>query len=202
MERPEQIEEYLIKTRDYLDKAYLDNYKKIEKALKDNEKRLLEQLQKALQYGIDKAEQLQKAGKKGNIKYISLSLLLSSILTEEYSIGINFYDENFYLDEETVFTEVKIEFIRELIKEYVETDIKNLMIYYRQERINCPENELIELRKTQGIVYALLYSKWIIENIEKAALRLEVKEMQTEERIDFTYGMYLEKQEKIYQWEV
>ena len=76
------------------------------------------------------------------------------------------------------------------------------MIYYRQERINCPENELIELRKTQGIVYALLYSKWIIENIEKAALRLEVKEMQTEERIDFTYGMYLEKQEKIYQWEV
>ena len=194
MEELEQIEEDILKTTNFLSEAYLDNYQKLENKFKENEKRIIGQVVLAMQEGIDQAVQMQQAGKKEKIKYISLSILLSSILTQEYSIGIDFYDKNFYLDEETVFTEIKIDLVKELINQYVEKDIKNLKIYQRQEKINYPENEYIEIRKLQSMTYMLLYMKCIIENIQKAVKQLEIKNMQTEETVDITYGLY--------QWEV
>lgn len=202
MEELEQIEEDILKTTNFLSEAYLDNYQKLENKFKEKEKRIIGQVVLAMQEGIDQAVQMQQAGKKEKIKYISLSILLSSILTQEYSIGIDFYDKNFYLDEETVFTEIKIDLVKELINQYVEKDIKNLKIYQRQEKTNYPENEYIEIRKLQSMTYMLLYMKCIIENIQKAVKQLEIKNMQTEGTVDITYGLYLEKQEKIYQWEV
>lgn len=202
MEELEQIKEDILKTTNFLSEAYLDNYQKLENKFKENEKRIIGQVVLAMQEGIDQVVQMQQAGKKEKIKYISLSILLSSILTQEYSIGIDFYDKNFYLDEETVFTEIKIDLVKELINQYVEKDIKNLKIYQRQEKSNYPENEYIEIRKLQSMTYMLLYMKCIIENIQKAVKQLEIKNMQTEGTVDITYGLYLEKQEKIYQWEV
>ena len=155
-----------------------------------------------MQEGIDQAVQMQEAGKKEKIKYISLSILLSSILPQDYIIGIDLYDKNFYLDEQTVFSEIEIELVKKLIKQYVETDIKNLKIYHRQEKINYPENEYIEIMKMQSMTYMLLYMKWTTENIQKAVKQLAIKNMQTEETVDITYGLYLEKQENIYKWEM
>lgn len=202
MEELEQIKEDILKTTNFLSEAYLDNYQKLENKFKEKEKRIIGQVVLAMQEGIDQAVQMQQAGKKEKIKYISLSILLSSILTQEYSIGIDFYDKNFYLDEETVFTEIKIDLVKELINQYVEKDIKNLKIYQRQEKTNYTENGYIEIRKLQSMTYMLLYMKCIIENIQKAVKQLEIKNMQTEGTVDITYGLYLEKQEKIYQWEV
>ena len=202
MEEIAQIEEEILKTTNFLSKAYLDNYQKLENKFKENEKEIIGQIGLSMQEGIDQAVQMQEAGKKEKIKYISLSILLSSILTQEYSIGIDFYDKNFYLDEETVFTEIKIDLVKELINQYVEKDIKNLKIYQRQEKTNYPENEYIEIRKLQSMTYMLLYMKWTTENIQKAVKQLAIKNMQTEETVDITYGLYLEKQENIYKWEM
>ena len=179
MEELEQLEEDVLKTTNYLVKLYMDNYQKIEKILKENEKRIIAQIGLAMQAGIDQAIQMQQVGTKEKIKYISLSILLSGILMEDYSIGIDLYDENFYLDEQTIFSEIKIELVKELINQYVETDIKSLKIYQRQEKINYLENEYIEIRKVQSLTYMLLYVKWIIENIQKVVEQLEIKNMQT-----------------------
>lgn len=202
MEEIAQIEEEILKTTNFLSKAYLDNYQKLENKFKENEKEIIGQIGLSMQEGIDQAVQMQEAGKKEKIKYISLSILLSSILTQDYIIGIDFYDKNFYLDEQTVFSEIEIELVKKLIKQYVETDIKNLKIYHRQEKINYPENEYIEIMKMQSMTYMLLYMKWTTENIQKAVKQLAIKNMQTEETVDITYGLYLEKQENIYKWEM
>lgn len=182
---------------DSLESFFIKNMKKNTIILTQQEDDLLELFSTTLQKGFEKAyhKQLQSTNK---IKYIAISFLLSSIVSENYSFGINFYDEQFYLDENDIFIEFKIPYIFEFIKENV-VQTRKLLAYHRQP---YKESDLVDIQK----IYALSYIGKIMEmlqsNISSILSRMQVGKVQCEDVITVTLGAYMEQQMEIYDWEV
>ncbi len=135
---------------------------------------------------------------KGKLKYISFSVLLTSILTEKYSLGINFYDEKFYLDEANVFEE----FILKHILDYVSKDMEEIKMWFRKKILPYNEGELFEMKKILVLSYIATWVKELQDEIIQCLNKSDKKDVQLYEKIDITFGSYLEKQVVVCTWEV
>ncbi len=91
---------------------------KLMKNYKDEETEILTGLEEKLQEVFQKAQQMQKADKKGKICTMGISYLQNSVLTGSYELRIDLYDKEFYLDSAECCTYWKPEFItRYLLKD-------------------------------------------------------------------------------------
>lgn len=165
--------------------------------LKKHEQDLWELFSVALQNGFEKAYRKQQQG-KGKIKYISVSALLSSMISESYSLGINFYDERFYIDEVDVFTEFKIPYISDFIKENTE-QTRKLLSYHRQP---YKESDVAEIQKVYVLAYIVQVVEMLKSNISHILSKIQAEGVECEDVVTITFGAYMEQQMEIYAWEV
>ncbi len=140
----------------------------------------------------------QQKNIKGKLKYISFSILLTSILTEKYSLGVNFYDEKFYLDESNIFDEFKLKYI----SDYASKDIQEIKMWLRKSQLPYNEGELFEIKKIIILSYVAVWVKELQDEIIQCLNKLAREDVDLYEKIDITFGSYLEKQVILCSWEV
>ncbi len=140
----------------------------------------------------------QQKNIKGKLKYISFSILLTSILTEKYSLGVNFYDEKFYLDESNIFDEFKLKYIYD----YASKDIQEIKMWLRKSQLPYNEGELFEIKKIIILSYVAVWVKELQDKIIQCLNKLDREDVGLYEKIDITFGSYLEKQVILCTWEV
>lgn len=194
----EFLHKNLDESNEILISEFLKNIEEIENLIKYNYDEILFCLQKCIDESIDRIKILQKKGLKKSIKYISFSILLSSLLTENYSLGINFYDETFYLDEVEVFSEWKIKYISNFVNNSIQMVEKNL----NSKNIPFEQGYLLDLKQSQGLIYTLVWSILLKQLIPVVLKNIERSDFMNHEIIEITSGLYMEKQTLIYKWEI
>lgn len=181
---------------DILSEGFSKNIKRLEDLLKNDEMRT--HLQQSLQKGLDQAAFLQKDGGKGSIGYVSFSLLLSSIISENYSFYINLYDKNFYLDEADACSEWHLR----QVAQFVDSDLAEAESYLRRKQLPFSAGDFVEVKQAQAILYSLPYVPWLQTNMESIVEKLDIQNLECQNQVEITFGLYMESQEKIYSWEV
>lgn len=194
----EFLHKNLDESNEILISEFLKNIEEIENLIKYNYNEILFCLQKCIDESIDRIKILQKKGLKKSIKYISFSILLSSLLTENYSLGINFYDETFYLDEVEVFSEWKIKYISNFVNNSIQMVEKNL----NSKNIPFEQGYLLDLKQSQGLIYTLVWSILLKQFIPVVLKNIERSDFMNHEVVEITFGLYMEKQTLIYKWEI
>lgn len=194
----EFLHKNLDESNEILISEFLKNIEEIENLIKYNYDEILFCLQKCIDESIDRIKILQKKGLKKSIKYISFSILLSSLLTENYSLGINFYDETFYLDEVKVFSEWKIKYISNFVNNSIQMVEKNL----NSKNIPFEQGYLLDLKQSQGLIYTLVWSILLKQLIPVVLKNIERSDFMNHEVVEITFGLYMEKQTLIYKWEI
>ena len=110
------------------------------KNYKDGETEILTGLEEKLQEVFQKAQQMQKADRKGKICTMGISYLQSSVLTGNYELRIDLYDKEFYLDSAECCTYWKPEFVTGYLLQDVE--------YFKKEiRFKIPQIKTYELQQ-------------------------------------------------------
>lgn len=194
----EFLHKNLDESNEILISEFLKNIEEIENLIKYNYDEILFCLQKCIDESVDRIKILQKKGLKKSIKYISFSILLSSLLTENYSLGINFYDETFYLDEVEVFSEWKIKYISNFVNNSIQMVEKNL----NSKNIPFEQGYLLDLKQSQGLIYTLVWSILLKQFIPVVLKNIERSDFMNHEVVEITFGLYMEKQTLIYKWEI
>lgn len=194
----EFLHKNLDESNEILISEFLKNIEEIENLIKYNYDEILFCLQKCIDESVDRIKILQKKGLKKSIKYISFSILLSSLLTENYSLGINFYDETFYLDEVEVFSEWKIKYISNFVNNSIQMVEKNL----NSKNIPFEQGYLLDLKQSQGLIYTLVWSILLKQLIPVVLKNIEKSDFMNHEVVEITFGLYMEKQTLIYKWEI
>lgn len=194
----EFLHKNLDESNEILISEFLKNIEEIENLIKYNYDGILFCLQKCIDESVDRIKILQKKGLKKSIKYISFSILLSSLLTENYSLGINFYDETFYLDEVEVFSEWKIKYISNFVNNSIQMVEKNL----NSKNIPFEQGYLLDLKQSQGLIYTLVWSILLKQFIPVVLKNIERSDFMNHEVVEITFGLYMEKQTLIYKWEI
>ena len=194
----EFLHKNLDESNEILISEFLKNIEEIENLIKYNYDEILFCLQKCIDESVDRIKILQKKGLKKSIKYISFSILLSSLLTENYSLGINFYDETFYLDEVEVFSEWKIKYISNFVNNSIQMVEKNL----NSKNIPFEQGYLLDLKQSKGLIYTLVWSILLKQFIPVVLKNIERSDFMNHEVVEITFGLYMEKQTLIYKWEI
>lgn len=140
----------------------------------------------------------QKKENKGDLRYISFSVLLTSILTGKYSLGVGFYDEKFYLDEANVFNELLLKYI----SDFVDKDIEAIKMWFRKKQQPFSENDLFEMKKVLVLNYIAIWVKELKDEIIYCLNKVKTEDVKLSEKIDITFGSYMEKQAILLVWEV
>ena len=136
-ERQQQIMEI---GKGMMEPIFMGQLPELMKNYKDGETEILTGLEEKLQVVFQKAQQMQKADRKGKICTMGISYLQSSVLTENYELRIDLYDKEFYLDSAECCTYWKPEFITGYLLQDVE--------YFKKEiRFKIPQIKTYELQQ-------------------------------------------------------
>ena len=103
-----------------MEPIFMGQLPELMKNYKDEETDILAGLEERLGEVFQKAQQMQKADRKGKICTMGISYLQSSVLTGNYELRIDLYDKEFYLDSAECCTYWNPAFITE----YIQKDIK------------------------------------------------------------------------------
>lgn len=136
-ERQQQIMEI---GKGMMEPIFMGQLPELMKNYKDGETEILTGLEEKLQVVFQKAQQMQKADRKGKICTMGISYLQSSVLTENYELRIDLYDKEFYLDSAECCTYWKPEFVTGYLLQDVE--------YLKKEiRFKIPQIKTYELQQ-------------------------------------------------------
>lgn len=132
---------------------------------------------------------MQKEGKKEKIAVISIFYLRYSILTESYDIQLNLYDENFYLDNNNIYSLWKSPFF---MKYYVD-DIEFLKREAKHNIVGFNYEKLQDIRMEYGEVYGVLLEKYCREKVTDIITLPSYEGMDKSEHTIITFGNYMDK---------
>ena len=99
-----------------MEPIFMGQLPELMKNYKDEETDILAGLEERLGEVFQKAQQMQKADRKGKICTMGISYLQSSVLTGNYELRIDLYDKEFYLDSAECCTYWNPAFITEYIQ--------------------------------------------------------------------------------------
>lgn len=194
----EFLEDFLITGRQILNECHRVSAKSLVLDFEKDKDKINDTLKQAIQVTIDKAKLLQAEDKKNPIKYITFSILLSGIITKDYSMSINLLDTKYFVDEVNVFNEWKLPYIADYIKENVEFGKQELM----KQFVGVNDSDMYILEHNLTLLYFDKYIKYLNENIPIIVEKLEITDLKLEDEVDITCGFFLEYQKNVYIWEV
>lgn len=193
MERMEQLTSLAAES---LQKRFILDLDQIMNTLKDNAEQITLDLLNTLHCVFDQAGELQKAGAKGPLAYISFSMLQSNLLLGKFSFQVDAYDERFLLDD----NETAFDWDFSLLLQNVKQDFETVGALLRKSIVRVQEYELYELKKSYQMNY---YS--VAVGVLQQILPLCLKQLlpcgiKLSPEIQFTFGSYMENQMSFYQW--
>lgn len=161
---------------------------------KNNERYILN-FKEVVKKGLCEAEKRRKENKKGEIKYIYVNCLRTSIETKEYEYLIRIMDEEQYTDTEVVEVTYVPEYIPELIKkdeEYFEKLIMKKVIRAKKYEVKDFLREYIWKIYIKPIPEEI---KYVLSNMNELE---EFNIVEHSEKIRVSYGELFERME--YNW--
>lgn len=165
--------------------------------IKSSEDVLIRHFSDVLQKGIDKTIFSQCNG-KGSVKYITLSLLLSSFITKQNTIMLNFWDDTLYLDSENVY----VGFTNTFINKYIDDIMDKWKQESRKQMLKISISELTEIDKMLAFTGMLQIVDILHKNMKKILEDIETSTLVSDHEIIFTFGLYMEKHVTLHTWEV
>ena len=173
-----------------MEPIFMGQLPELMKNYKDGETEILTGLEEKLQEVFQKAQQMQKADKKGKICTMGISYLQNSVLTGSYELRIDLYDKEFYLDSAECCTYWKPEFVTGYLLQDVE--------YLKKEiRFKIPQIKTYELQ--QFIDGYLLNYMYLLAQFFQQILPQVLDKTKTlfqevaEENMSVTFGEYMGK---------
>lgn len=122
------------------------------------------------------------------IRYILISPLNSSIITESYEVQIALYTNEFYFQKEEYIGYYKIP----LIFDNIEEDMKELEKIVENNFTRIEKYEIKEIKYSyikEHNVLIMLFINYFIKYLEEVEILKEIKE----EELDILYGEYMEE---------
>ena len=178
----------------YVTDKWVDKFLEVDEMYKCDKAAIEENLISAFEEVCKQAIVLQEKQLKGEIKYIYISLLRTSILENKGEYRIDLYDENWFLDKEENSININLNFIYVPLFDFVK-ELKEKKSEYGRN-ITDMDIENIMLREVYKFhVLAVEFLKGLIENFIKIS---SYEKMKKAEDIRILAGEYMDEAEIIY----
>ena len=185
------LEEFLEK---YVTDKWVDKFIEVDEIYKGDKAAIDENIRLTFDKVCKMAIVLQEKQLKGEINYIYISLLRTSILENKGEYRIDLYDENWFLDKEETSINIDLNFIYVPLFDFVRELKEKKKGYLRI--ITDMDIENIMLREAYKFhILAVEFLKGIIENLIKTS---SYEEMKKGENIKILAGEYMDEAEIIY----
>lgn len=192
MNREKEILEYITPL---FEKRYFDSCELIQKKFDRSEKITLNILKK-FEDIFKKITLLQKEYNKGEIKYLYISYLRSSLLTKSYDFRIDFYDRNLYLDENPTYIYLSLDFIFY----YYNDDILYFIEKLRKNFIRLQQYEIELIEEKYAFYYYKICAKFFFDLIKEIFHISNFCDMKKEKEIKVIFGEYMDRGILIYNY--
>jgi len=131
----------------------------------------------------------QSNNEKGLLRYITLSLLKSSIVAETYEIAITCHTNDLFMDETETETYWRMDFIKDMINK----DMERIVPKLEKEISRIREYEIEEFRTIYAIAYTALLLTFLSRVLHRVFDLPEFHTVQKEDLVDITFGEYMEE---------
>lgn len=190
-DKDKRLEEFQEK---YVTDKWVDKFLEVDEMYKGDKAAIEENLNLAFSEVCKQAIVIQEKQLKGDIKYIYISLLRTSILENKGEYRIDLYDENWFLDKEETSINIDLNFIYVPLFDFVK-ELKEKKKEYGRT-ITDMDIEDIMLREVYKFhVLAVEFLKGLIENFIKIS---SYEEMKKAEDIRILAGEYMDEAEILY----
>lgn len=179
---------------EYVTDKWVTKFLEVDEIYKADKAAIEENINLAFEDVCKQAIVLQEKQLKGEIKYIYISLLRTSILENKGEYRIDLYDENWFLDKEETSINIDLNFIYVPLFDFVK-ELKEKKNQYGRT-ITDMDIENIMLREVYKFhVLAVEFLKGLIESFIKIS---SYEEMKKAEDIRILAGEYMDEAEIIY----
>ncbi|BCZ47460.1 hypothetical protein psyc5s11_35270 [Clostridium gelidum] len=179
----------------YVEGRFYEESPKIYEMFEDNKKSIIEELILKFKEVCKKAINMQEQGLKGEIKYIYISYLRTSLMQNLGVYRIDFYDDKWLLDKEECFINIDLSFIYEPLFNHME----ELQIKRKEYGRTITEMDIEKIKIKEGNKYHRLGIK-ILESIVNDFVECdEYKEMKKNYEISILAGEYCDEAVLIYE---
>lgn len=140
---------------------------------------------------------LQRDSLKGNIKYIYISFLRTSIMDNKAFYRIDLYDENWFLDKEECSTEIDLNFIFKSLFDHM-CELENIKNEYGRTITSMDIDNIKFLEAGKYHVLAIEFLRSIVLRLIECSY---YKEMNKDKDICIMVGEYMDRSEILYKEE-
>lgn len=154
---------------------------------KDNEEENLKSIQNALQSLIDITVQMQKKGAKRPIRFLGLCYCNSSLLTGNYEMRLDLYDNDFYLDEE----ECCIYWCPAFITRYYERDALFFQKAIKQYFPRVRSYEIQQYLSGYYKNYIFVIKEFLCQKMPEVIRKVSWSDLLVEEKLEVLFGEYM-----------
>lgn len=179
----------------YVEGRFYGESPKIYEMFEDNKKSIIEELILKFKEVCKKAINMQEQDLKGEIKYIYISYLRTSLMQNSSICRIDLYDDKCFLDKEECFVNIELSFIYEPLFNHME----ELQIKRKEYGRTITEVDIEKIKLKEGNKYHNLGIK-ILECIVNDFVECdEYKEMKKSDEISIFAGEYCDEAVIIYE---
>jgi len=139
----------------------------------------------------------QEAGEKAPLRYVTMSFLKSSVITETYEIAITCHSVDLYMDE----TETEVYWRMDFMRDMVDNDMKRIAPRIKEEIIRTYNHEIEDFRYYYAQTYTALLLTFFSRFLHRIFELPEFLAVQKEKQVDVSFGGYMEKAVPLIQYE-
>lgn len=184
--------------KDFIEKYVLDRWYEelivIDKRYRENKEDIEKELIYAFSTVCQNAVKLQEENKKGDIKYIYISFLRTSIMDNKSFYRIDAYDEKWFLDKEECCTYWNTDFVFNSLFTHMQELEEKKKEYAR----NITSIDIDRIKLLEALRYNTLVIEFMREMIPKLVEIEEYKKMNKSLEIRILAGEYMDISEVIY----
>lgn len=173
----------------FFEKCFTKNIPSIFENYKINRDFLYQQFANKMKELFKKSNELYNSGQKGRVHYIVISYLLSGILTQNYDLKIDMYDEQFYLDE----VEVSGYWSYHYFFSHFQNDVQQFEQYIRNRLVRVQSYEVQRIAFQYINDYLLLLIPLIREFVTQITMEEAFLQLEKAEDLQILFGGYLDK---------
>ena len=180
-------EQLLSSVEDYLQQHTNETVSRIMADFDDQFGQILDEFHQVIKTCSEQTIRQQTDSDKGKLKYIIISFLNSSVITQTYDLQVDFYDDRMYLDENTATGYWRPGFMVPYLKL---DDINTLQTLFSQKVTRVMDYEMLELQYGFIGILSSLYPHFCAKLIQHS--RHLLCEVEKEDEIPVLFGIYME----------
>ena len=131
----------------------------------------------------------QEAGVKGPLRFITMSFLKSSVITETYEIALTCHSNDVFLDE----AETEIYWRMGFFRDMVDSDMERIVPRLKQKIFRIRDYEIEEFRAFYALTYTALVLTFFSRVLSRVFDLPEFLAVQKETFVDISFGGYMEE---------